>query len=214
MTSPVIILGSGGHAKVLTDALNLRRVQVLGMTDKAQDCWNKQVLGVQVLGDDSVLRRYPPGSVLLVNGLGSIDCATLNRRKELFDNMKAKGYSFATVIHPSAIVAGDVVIGEGAQIMAGAVIQAGSRIGMNSIVNTRVCIDHDCTVGDHAHLAPGAVLSGAVEISGSAHIGCGAVLIQGIRVGAGSLVAAGSVVVTNLPEAARVAGVPAKELPR
>jgi UDP-perosamine 4-acetyltransferase len=103
-------------------------------------------------------------------------------------------------------------LGEGVQIMAGTVVQPGSKIGDNTILNTRSSVDHDCEIGAHVHIAPGVTLSGGVRVHDDAHIGAGAVLIQGVEVGASSLVAAGSVVIHAVPANTRVAGMPARKL--
>ena len=98
--------------------------------------------------------------------------------------------------------------------MAGVVIQPGSRIGKNSIVNTKASVDHDCIIGDHVHISPGVTLSGGVTVGSTVHIGSGATIIQGMRIGDNCLVAAGAVVISPLLDSVTVAGVPAKEIER
>ena len=134
----------------------------------------------------------------LANGVGSIGDGT---RRRVFERMKAAGYAFAHVEHPAATIAlAGVSLGEGAQIMAGAVVQPGVCIGADAIVNTRAAIDHDCVIGDHAHIAPGAVLCGEVVVGDDTHIGAGAVLIQGRRIGTGCLIGAGATVLRDVPD--------------
>ena len=117
---------------------------------------------------------------------------------------KAAGFTFISFNHPSAVLAADTSIGEGAQIMAGAVLQPGVSLGINCIVNTRASLDHDCRIGDHVHIAPGAVLSGGVTIGDGCHIGTGAIVIQNIRIGAGAMIAAGAVITRDVLPGARV----------
>lgn len=210
MSLPVIILGGGGHAKVLLEVLLLRHREVLGYT--SLDGEAKTVLGILRLGDDKVVLEYAPDKLRLVNGVGSIGSAS--SRKRLFDRFQSKGYCFEDVIHPAAVMAADVRLGEGVQIMAGTVVQPGSRVGANAIVNTGAVVDHDCDIGAHVHVAPGAVLSGGVRIQDEAHVGTGAVIIQGLVIGAGSLVGAGAVVVRDVPPGVTVVGVPGKVLRR
>jgi len=210
MSRAVIVVGGGGHAKVLIEALRLAGVEILGITEADPEKHAQVVSGVKLLGDDSVIANYGAEQILLVNAIGSINLP--KDRTALFDKLKARGYSFATVIHPSAVIAVDVSLAEGSQVMAGAVIQPGSRVGRNSIVNTRVGVDHDCEVAEHVHLSPGVTLSGGVHIGSGTHIGAGATVIQGVTIGSNCLVAAGAVVVGDIPDGVTVRGVPAKEV--
>ena len=205
---PVIILGGGGHAKVLVETLWAASLAVAGIVDPDPALWGGSVLGVPVLGGDEVVLAYAPDLVRLVNGLGSTGLPQL--REAIFERFAARGFAFAAVVHPLAVIARDVELGEGAQVMAGAVIQPGSRLGRNALVNTRASVDHDCLIGDHVHLAPGVTLSGGVTVGAGAHIGTGATVIQGIRIGGGSLIAAGAVVISDIPAGSVAMGVPAK----
>lgn len=207
---PLIVIGGGGHAKVLVSTLLLCNRSILGFADPnpAAD----GLLGIRCMGDDDVVLTHAPSRVQLVNGVGST--GSVARRKGIYERFMLAQFAFAGVIHPSATVAAEVEIEDGVQIMAGAIIQAGSSIGSNAIVNSGAVIDHDCVVGAHAHVAPGAVLSGNVYIGAGAHIGTGACIIQGISIGAGSVIGAGAVVVKNVPPGVTVVGVPAKAIDR
>ena len=204
---PIVILGAGGHARVLIDLADLRGLEVMGLTSPNHKP-GTLVAGKPVLGSDRVLLEGEVVGVELAIGFGTIGVSPV--RKALFDRMREAGFRFATLVHPSACVSGGAVVGEGSQIMAGTVLQTGVKIGENSIVNTRASLDHDVCVGDHCHIAPGVVCSGNVEVGDGSHLGVGAVVIEGIKVGRGSMVAAGAVVVKNLAPGARVKGVPAR----
>lgn len=204
---PVIIIGGGGHAKVVVDALRLNGEKVLGVLDTC-DPTSMLPQGLPWLGPDDAIGAYAPDEVMLANGIGSARSTAL--RKKVFEHFGQMGYHFTKVIHPSAIIAPDVLIGCGSQIMAGAVIQTGAVIGCNTIINTRASVDHDCQIGDHVHIAPGATLSGTVCVSDGAHVGVGAVVIQGIEVGPEALIGAGAVVVGDIPAATIALGVPAR----
>ena len=198
MTLPVIVIGGGGHGRVVIEALRRGGSIVAGVIDPSREVSALLPDGVRWLGGDDALAGYPPERYRLANGVGSIGDGT---RRRVFERMKAAGYAFARVEHPAATIAlAGVSLGEGAQIMAGAVVQPGVRIGADVIVNTRAAIDHDCIIGDHAHIAPGAVLCGEVVVGDDTHIGAGAVLIQGRRIGAGCLIGAGATVLRDVPD--------------
>jgi UDP-perosamine 4-acetyltransferase len=202
--SIIVIVGAGGHGKVLADALLARGEAVAGFVDADSRLHGGTMFGLPVLGDDGSVE---PGW-LLVNGIGSVGRPETRMRVER--SFGQRGFCFLTVIHPSASVARGVSLGEGCQIMAGAVIQADAVLGRGVIVNTRASVDHDCHLGDFVHVAPGATLSGGVQVGEASHIGSGAVVIEGVRVGRDCLVAAGAVVTQDIPDGQRVAGVPAR----
>ena len=191
---PVIVLGAGGHARVLVDALLLDSVQILGMTDVNPQ--SQPFLGVPFLGNDTVVEQHSPNDILLVNGIGSVSQPYL--RQKIFQKFKSMGFCFRNVIHHSSVIARDVKLGEGVQVMAGAVVQCGCKIGDNTIVNTCASIDHGCQIESHVHLGPGVVLSGNVCIEELGHIGTGAKIIQSVQVGARSFIKAGTVVTSNI----------------
>jgi sugar O-acyltransferase (sialic acid O-acetyltransferase NeuD family) len=206
---PLIIIGGGGHAKVLVSALLLRERRVLGFVDL--NLTLPPLLGARHLGNDSAVLGHPPDGVQLVNGVGSISCT--RKRQNVYDWFVQKQYCFATVIHPSAVVAPEVQIEDGVQVLAGAVVQAGCRLGANVIVNSGARVDHDCIIDSHAHIAPGVTICGEVHVGTGAHIGAGATVIQGIRIGAGSVVGAGALVIRDVPQGVKVVGVPAASMP-
>ena len=210
MNLPIIILGAGGHAHVVFAVLRQTGSKILGaLAPNAVKFMNSKD-ALPVLGDDDMIEAYSPSAVTLVNGIGSVDQP--KKRQIVFSKFKAKGFSFATVIHPSVITCKSVHFGEGAQAMAGAIVQSGVTIGDNVLVNTGTILEHDCKIGDHVHLATGAILCGGVEVGPESHIGAGSTIKQGIQIGAGSVIGAGAVVIRDVPANTTVAGVPAGEL--
>ncbi|WP_251941183.1 acetyltransferase [Salinibacter ruber] len=202
---PFIIVGGGGHARVLASTLRELGKSILGFTDPN----SAASLGrdLEHLGSDDALADYAPSEVSLTVGVGSSDDTT--RRARLFEEVKSTNFDFPPVVHPDAFLASETSIRIGSQVMAGAVVQAGTALAENVIVNTNATIDHDCEVGAHTHVAPGATVSGEVSLGARVHIGTGASLIQGVHVGAHSVVGAGAVVIEDLPPNSVVIGVPA-----
>jgi sugar O-acyltransferase (sialic acid O-acetyltransferase NeuD family) len=202
MGLPIVILGGGGHAKVVIYTLLLQDRQILGYCDLGPD--GKPVLGVGRLGEEEVILRFAPEKVRLANGIGS------PLRSAVYERFAAKRYLFEQVIHPSAVVATDVHLDSGVQIMAKAVVQPGTCIGIDTIINTAASVDHDCVLGSHVHVGPGAVLCGHVRVGDGAQIGAAATIIQGKSIGAGSIVGAGALVLEDIPSKVTAVGVPAR----
>ncbi len=209
---PIIILGGGGHAKVLIESLLLTSADIIGFTSKDEGNQIAKAYNIKHLGDDDSLHLFDPKTCLLVNGIGSIGSPGL--RKLIFERYKAFHYNFCSVINPNTILSKNIMFDEGVQVMAGAIVQPRVTIGRNSIINTGSIIEHDCSIGEHVHVAPGVTLSGSVSIGCSTHIGTGAKVIQGVKIGEGCIIGAGAVVIRDVPNGAKVIGVPAKEVTR
>jgi sugar O-acyltransferase (sialic acid O-acetyltransferase NeuD family) len=204
--SDLLLLGCGGHGRVLLDALLLSRVQVAGILDPDLTP-GQEVFGVPVLGGDELLETCQPETTQLANGLGVVPGFT--RRSSLYGNWRQRGFNFVTVVHPSAMIGRETLVGAGSQIMAGAIVQCNAVIGENCVVNTSASIDHDCQIGDHVFIGPGAIICGNVTLASGSFIGAGAVLIPGVKIGSHSIVGAGAIVNRDVPDDTLVAGKPA-----
>ncbi|MEY4731174.1 MAG: hypothetical protein RL681_120 [Candidatus Parcubacteria bacterium] len=133
-------------------------------------------------------------------------------RLRLHDLLVKEGLTSINVIHSSAIIADNAKIGDGAQILAGAIIQPEVVLGRECIINTGASVDHECILEDGVEIAPGAVLAGSVHIETGGWIASGAIVLPRLRVGADAIVGAGAVVTKNVPARTVVAGVPARHL--
>lgn len=210
-----LILGGGGHARVLIDSLLSSGgvAEHYGVLDRDRSLWGKEVFGVRVLGGDELLPQLASqGTTHFVVGLGGVG---VNRpRCRLFELGLKHGLTPLTVCHSSAIRSRWATVGDGSVIFPGAVVNAGAALGVNVIVNTGAIVEHDCVVGDHVHIATGSRLCSTVHIGTGAHIGAGATVRQLITVGEGAIVGAGAVVVKDVEPWMVVAGVPARVMER
>jgi sugar O-acyltransferase (sialic acid O-acetyltransferase NeuD family) len=205
----IIILGGGGHAKVLIDLMIVNgNYEIVGILDIGL-MKGAKVLGVPVLGGDDILTDiFNKGIKTMCIAVGSArDNST---RCRLFDTSKQIGFTISSLIHSNSYVSEKSTISEGVQIMAGVTIQTSTCIGENSIINTGTIIDHDCFVGKHTHICPGVIIAGGVTIGNNSFIGPGATVTKGVEIGNNSVVGAGAVVINDVPDGLMVIGVPAK----
>jgi UDP-N-acetylbacillosamine N-acetyltransferase len=204
----ILIWGASGHAMVVADILRLRgEYQIVGFLDDVDPLRNQtNFCGAKILGGKEQLELLRDQEInYIILGFG--DCSA---RLKLAEYVRLKGFRLASAIHPAAIIASDVSIKPGTVVAAGAVINSGSMIGENVIINTSSSVDHECTIGDGAHICPGVHLAGNVTIGRGSWIGIGACVINRISIGSGSLIGAGAVVVKDIPENVVAFGNPAK----
>ena len=209
MDKPLIIIGAGGHGRVVLDLLLVCGAQVIGITDSNKDLHGTSLFDIPILGNDEIITEYAPDEVYLANGIGSTKDVVL--RRQIYQNWCSKDYTFPHLIHPSAVISSNgTSLCEGVQVMAGSIVQANVTIDENSIVNTNVSLDHDCKVAAHVHIAPGCTISGGVEIGHCGFIGAGATVVANCKLQNNCVIGAGSVVLEDVGANECVVGNPAK----
>jgi acetyltransferase EpsM len=200
------IIGAGGHGQVVLDCARASGFEIGGFLDDDSTLLGQIIDGVEVVGETSLARK--------INGLFVVAVGDNLLRKGVVDKLNLAEESFATVIHPSAVLGTNVEIGEGSMIIGGVVINTNTKIGKHVILNTSSSIDHHNEIGDFVHIAPGTHTGGNVHVGEGAFIGLGASVIPGIRIGKWAIVGAGSVVINDVPDFATVVGVPGRVIKR
>jgi acetyltransferase EpsM len=194
----LLVIGAGGHAKVVIDAARAAGIRVAGIVASSTE--TAEILGVSVSESAQGINAD-----CFIVAIG--DNRTRARR---FDECRAQGMTPVTVVHPSAILGSDVQIGPGSFLAPGVVVNTGARIGEDVILNTGCAIDHDVVVGDHSHVGPRAALCGAVSLGTGVLLGVAAAAIPQVTVGDWATVGAGAAVVEDLAGGGVYAGVPAR----
>ena len=207
MPRSLLIVGAGGHGRVVADAAQLSGAweRIAFVDDQYPEL--KKILNWPVIGSLSDLDRLAGTWTEVVVAIGGN--AT---RLDLIRDIKNYKYDLTCVIHPSAQIAKDVKIGDGTVIFANAVINTGSVVKDGCIINTAATVDHDNRIGIGTHISPGVHLAGNVNIGDRSWIGIGASVIHGCTVGNDVIVGAGAVVTNDLDSGITVVGVPAREL--
>ena len=200
---PIVLIGAGGQAKVVADALlkSGRQRAEITVLDEAEQRVGTTILGI-------IVERYDP---MRLAGRSFHVCIGNNEVRKWFYNELTEGLPL-TVIHPNAILAEQSHIGAGSFVAAQAVVGPDATIGPGCIINHGATIDHDVVIEGFCHVAPGATLGGAVHVGSSVLVGAGANVLPGITIGANTTVGAGSVVVKDLAPDTTYAGVPARKL--
>ena len=208
MSLPVLVVGGGGHAKVVLDILRSGNEWLpCAVIDDDPAKWGKELGGVLVEGGMSVARdialKYGCRHFIVAVGHNAT-------RVSLGTSLEASGLLPLIAIHASAILSPSVTVGSGTVVMAGVCINADTVIGPYSIINTRAAIDHDCVIGEGVHIAPGVSICGGVSIGALSLLGAGSTVIPGCRIGDGVTIGAAAAVVTDLSPRVVAVGVPAR----
>jgi len=205
----IVVIGGGGHARVLISILKKIGYNIAGYTDRDD---RGVILGIPYLGGDSILPEIVRGNdgCSAIIGVGKIDTSDL--RLKLQKEVEVLGFSIPIIVSPKAIINEGVKLGIGTAVFDAAVINSGTETGMACILNTNCTVEHDCQIGDNVHIAPGVTISGGVAIGDNCMIGTGAIIIQSVNICANCLIGAGATVVKDLTIPGTYVGNPAEKV--
>lgn len=199
----LIIIGAGGHGKVVADLAKLNGysdIQFLDDNEAIKSCGSYSVVGTCKDIDE-----YSDYDFIVAIGDSHI-------RKTFQEQLEEKHYFVTTLVHPASVIAEDVRIATGSVVMAGSVINPGTIIGKGCIVNTSASVDHDCLISDYVHISVGAHLAGDVKIDSHTWVGIGAVISNDVSVCHNCMIGSGSVIIKDIIEAGTYVGVPGKKI--
>ena len=201
MSKRIVIIGAGGHGKVVADLAKLSGYEDIIFLD--DNLSQKRCGQYFVQGDSGDINKYSCDFIVAV---GNSEV-----RKRKINELDKNNKNIVSLIHPRAVVAESVTIGRGSVVMAGAVINADASIGEGCIINTCASVDHDCKVGNYVHISVGAHVSGTVTINENTWIGAGATVINNLDITANCIVGAGALVVKDIVDSGVYVGVPVKK---
>lgn len=206
-----VLWGSAGHAKVLASLIALRGGKVVALFDNSPDAVSV-LPGVPLyLGKEGFARWWelePDRNHLY--GLAAIGGARGLDRLAVHEYFRGRNVRIDPLIHPFAAVCQTVSLGQGTQVLAGAIVAADVVLGEACIINHHATVDHECALGDGVHLAPGATLCGCVKLGNNVMVGAGAVVLPRVTIGENTVVGAGAVVLRDLPAGVIAVGNPAR----
>ena len=206
----VLILGAGGHGRVVLDILlQARRYDVVGFLDNNPDMHGRRVDGIPVRGGVDDLEELR-GQL----GIGGVIIAVGDNgtRRGLARQVEQAALELISAVHPSAALAGNATIGHNVVIAAGVVVCANCQIGDSVILNTGCIIDHQTMIGEGSHICPGVRIAGRVKVEPGVFLGIGATVIPKVTLGCEAIVGAGAVVTEDVLPMATVVGVPARPI--
>lgn len=197
--SAVLIFGGGGHGKSLIELIRAGGNHAIAGVIDDQKPLGSLVLGMPVIGrSEDLARFYQSGYRLMINAVGGI--GDIWSRVAVFERSRAAGFSFPTVIHPTAFIEASATLGEGAQVFPQAYLGSDARLGFGVIVNTGAIVSHDCVLGDYVNLSPGAILAGEVRVGEATLIGMGVTVNLQVKIGAHCRIGNGATIKQDVPD--------------
>lgn len=207
----ILIIGASGHAKVIIDIVEKQNLfDIVGLIDSYKKT-EERISNYDILGTEDDLQKI----INKYNVFGGIIAIGDNfSRMSLFQKISKMDilFEFVTAVHPNATISKTAVIGDGSVIMAGVVVNSDAQLGIQTILNTKCSVDHDCKIGDFSSIAPGVTLGGGVEIDSCSAISLGANIIENISIGKHTVVGAGALVLKSFGDYEIAYGIPAKSI--
>ena len=203
----LIVVGSGGHARVVLDTATEAGFTVRGVIDLNFKQLGEDIMGCPVIGNFDALNECKPQRTGVALAIGDGE-----QRAVYYNKVQEMGFHLPNIIHPSARLSRHVRMGVAVFVNAGAIINARAEIGDNTIINTGAIVDHEVCVGRHSQIGPGARVGGRAIIADGVFVGIGANIIDRVRVGENATIGAGTVVIEDVEANSTVVGVPARRV--
>ncbi|WP_342562668.1 acetyltransferase [Paenibacillus sp. FSL R7-0345] len=202
----VVVFGSGGHAKVAMEILQITGYEVVGFLDDDLNRHGDIIKDLPVVGGREQLDSLKDAGVTGVFiGIGNNKV-----RKDIADYLKDEPFECVNAIHPKANIYDSAKLGKGLFIAPGVVVGVDSVINDYSIINSGATIGHDTVVCHGADICPGVNIAGNVTVGEYTQVGIGSRVIQGLSLGENSIIGAGSIVVRDIPSNVVAFGNPAR----
>ena len=193
MKKKIILIGSGGHARVVIDAIEQSNYDLKGIIDVNYNKKKEFILGYKVIGNFEKLKKFNSKKYFIFVSIGDNQI-----RKRYFNKVKKQGFKIPNIIHPTSTISKYAFLGKGVFINTKVIINASARIKDNAIINTASIIEHETVVGKNCHICPGVKLAGRVLIGDDTMIGLGTNIIPNIEVGKNVKVGAGLTIKKNI----------------
>ncbi|MFW6275179.1 MAG: NeuD/PglB/VioB family sugar acetyltransferase [bacterium] len=176
----IVLIGAGGHCKSCIDVIEMQdKFEIYGIIDIKSKVGQK-VLGYEIIGTDDNLPDIRRNIDHFLITLGQLE--TPDIRISIFKKLKKLNAKLPVIISPLAHFSKHASADEGTIIMHHAVVNAGSVIGKNCIINTKALVEHDAIISNNCHIATGAIINGSVKVGENSFIGSGAVTKQNISI--------------------------------
>lgn len=209
---PIVIWGIGGHAREVAQLITDLETRQPGqwalqgfVVDPQASTRHPKPLPAPVLGGLDWWQAHPDTWGVVAVGQPALRGQIAVRVQQALPQVR-----WATLVHPSAWLAGDAELGEGSVVFAQACLSSQVRVGRHASINLACTLSHDCVLGDGVSLGPGVHLSGGVQVGEGSELGTGVCAIPNVVVGARAIVGAGAVLTRNVPDGVTAIGVPAR----
>ncbi|WP_122642457.1 acetyltransferase [Luxibacter massiliensis] len=207
MKQQVILIGAGGHCKIIIESLDTDRFEIIGIIDSFTPK-GTFICDIPVIGtDDDAEKIFKQGVHLAIVTI----VGNLKLRRSLLDKYRKIGFHFPSVIHKTCHISSSAILGNGITVLANACINAEAKLDDFVTINTGAIIEHEVYVEENSHIAPGAVILGGSRIGKESMVGAGSTVLQQVVIGNYCMIGAGSVVLKNIGCGVTAYGNPAKE---
>ena len=204
----LVIYGYGGHGLEVEELARIINIQenkwdrVIFVDDTPSKIDNKKVFSFE-----DIISKHKPEDIEFMVGIGEPVI-----REKIFNKVKERGYNFATLVHPSASVAGNARIEEGTVICYNAYVSVDTYLAENSLVQPMSVVGHGCMIGKNSVISAFVSMGGNSRIGDNSFVGMNVPIKQGAVIGSGSVVGMGSVVVRDIPDGVVAVGNPARPM--
>lgn len=199
MNKNIVIIGNTEHADTMYQYIvNTGYGKVVAFSVNRQYIGDAELFGLPVVALEELSELYPPEQVDLIMGVGYVKAGDVKAR--LFTTLTEQGYTFRNYIHPSALIAENVQLGSGNNILEGVILEAGVKLQDGNLLFGGSMIAHDTEVGSFNTLSVKAVVAGCSKVMNHCFVGANATVRDHVTIKDYALVGAAAYADRDLEE--------------
>lgn len=204
------IVGTGSQARYVIETVGIsHNYTISGLVDlEDPERIGKDINGYKIKCLlDEVADYFSPSQCHIIVAYGDN-----KKKKEVVEYIENLGYSFASIINPSAYISKYVDIGKGCILNPNVTILPNVQIGNHVIIHSGSVIEHDNDIGNYVNVAPGVSTGGNVKVGEGTYLYTGAIVIPKINIGKWAVVGAGAVIREDINDHETVVGIPGRSI--
>ncbi|MGI9375295.1 MAG: NeuD/PglB/VioB family sugar acetyltransferase [Tsuneonella suprasediminis] len=205
MATPLVIVGTGGHAISATNVALSSGYKVVSYVDDKNHA--SELSGIPIIKVEDCLSQFYDCNLFIAIGDNYIREKVSSEIKKMMPNAR-----FPSLIHSASAVGWNAKIGAGSILMPFANVGPNSVVGSGCIINTGASIDHDCHMSAFSSIAPGVFCGGNVHIGTRSAISIGANVKHGINIGSDVVIGANSYVNSAIDDNIVAYGSPCRKI--
>lgn len=190
----LLIIGTGDYAQMAYHFL-CKTYDVVGFSEESEYIKLKSFNSLPIFEFEKIETLFSVSETKILVAVGPNQINTI--RERLYNEVKQKGFTCISYIHPKAFVWNENHIGENSFIFPNAIVEPYANVGDNCVMWSGSILSHHSQLKDHCFMAPGSSVSGRTTVKENCFLGINSTIRDNLVIEQNCIVGAGAVIKKN-----------------